>query len=370
MFAVSHLQKALTGVMILVFPATWSSSVDAQDTTLQGLRSTNEYAPARTRPPLSPHRGGHLLRRSGMHGGSSFLPGAPDRGDAGAGADDAGDGNTPFGNFWWIGATSTKTSGIPNSGVQATIEVIQEPPGVAGGCLSYWTSDVLDNLIWGQVGYSLCDIPNYPEYKRTAFFQVWDLSVGPEGEMLVDSETTELSLGLHNFSMYLQSGTTWAYAVDGNVFGTYDMKATTATKPNAIDTLCEEGDGVVAAFAPPKVKVPIAMEVLNNGVWESASSAISYNSAGLSGVVGQAQDTNLTNDQLIIGGNEPTLPDNTVLWSGTSLDGGVRGTSGLSRGNVARAARSSTQWACRCSGRATSPTSIRSNALGPARPGR
>ena len=231
------------------------------------------------------------------------------------------DANTPWGAFWWMGARSTTASAIPNSGVRATLEVVDAPP--ESGCLSYWTSDTLDNRMWGQVGYSMCTYPGYPVYARTAFFQVWDLSVPPDGELLLDVDTTDLSLGLHSFSMAQQSGTTWAYAVDGVVLGTYDMKSAVADEPAGVATLCEEGDGVAEAFVPPAVAAPVAMEVLGSAGWGPASTAQAYNLMGVSGVVGRLQDAGLASDQVIIGGAAPMLPNGTALWDGTSLDGGI-----------------------------------------------
>jgi MYXO-CTERM domain-containing protein len=65
------------------------------------------------------------------------------------------------------------------------------------------------------------------------------------------------------------------------------------------------------------------MEVLNGGVWSSAPEAEAINTAGVSGVTGHLQDMSLANDQLIIGGTRSALPTGSLLWSGTSTDGGL-----------------------------------------------
>jgi hypothetical protein len=65
------------------------------------------------------------------------------------------------------------------------------------------------------------------------------------------------------------------------------------------------------------------MEVLTGGQWEPATPAVVLNTAGISGVVGQLQDPTLTNDQIVIGGESPTLDSGVSLWNGTATDGGL-----------------------------------------------
>ncbi len=272
--------------------------------------SFDPSASRRMHHPRPRTRNGHRLRR--------FLLDHAGPGDAGE-----VDANTPFGDFWWIGATSTQTSAIPNNGVRMEATVVTAPAGAANGCFSVWTSDVLSNNMWGQIGYSACDIPGEAFFDLTAFFQVWDLNVGADGELLVDQETNDITPGLHAFAMYVQSGTTWAYAVDGNVMGLVDMGSATGDSPYGVATLSEEGDGVAAAFVPPSVEVPVAMEIMAGGTWGPATTAEVENTAGLSGVVGQLQDSTLADDQIVIGGSSPTLANYVPLWSGTVTDGGL-----------------------------------------------
>jgi hypothetical protein len=267
------------------------------------------HRPHPMRHPRPRVRNGHLVR--------NFLL---DHGDP---LHDPPDGNTPFGNFWWIGASSTQTSAIPNSGVQMETMVVTTPAAAAGGCFSVWTSDVLDNDMWGQIGFSACDDEGEPFYDLTSFFQVWNLAVGSDGELLIDQESDDITVGLHTFSMYVQSGTTWAYAVDGNVMGIADMGSATASAPSGVQTLSEEGDGVAAAFVPPSVPLPVAMEVRSGTTWGPATTAIIVNTAGLGGVVGNLQDSTLADDQIVIGGDSPTLSQDIPLWNGTVTDGGL-----------------------------------------------
>jgi MYXO-CTERM domain-containing protein len=236
---------------------------------------------------------------------------------------EADGGNTPFGNFWWIGASSTSTSAIPNSGVRMEADVITTPAAAAGGCFSVWTSDTLANQMWGQIGYSACNLPGEPFYDLTSFFQVWDLSIGPDGQLVVDQESSDITPGLHAFAMYVESGTTWVFAVDGNVMGAVDMGSTTADTPGGVSLLSEEGDGVAAPFAPPAVAVPVAMEVYTGGTWGPATTAVVVNTALLSGVAGHLQDPALADDQLVIGGSSPTLAAGVALWDGVVTDGGI-----------------------------------------------
>ena len=128
----------------------------------------------------------------------------------------------PTDSVWWVGAQSSDSSALPNTGVRSSIQVISDSSIAENDCLSFWIADGLTNNEWGQVGYYLCD-GDAP----TAFYQIWDLS----SDTILSGGTESVSAGTHVFSMYLQSGTTWAYALDGTVFGTYDMGASSRVQP-------------------------------------------------------------------------------------------------------------------------------------------
>ncbi len=248
----------------------------------------------------------------------------PDAGLEDAGEFDAGYGcDFEFGDcFWWIGSESSATSGLPNDGVRTTMSAVNYEPD--GGCFDCWTSEYLDNGYWGQVGFSACGYAPSSESNFTVFYQTWDADAG---ELLIDGESTFITEGLHTFTMNLDAGTKWDYSVDGTIFGSYDMGSAAAAGPYAISTVCEEGDGVAVAFVPPTISVPATMQVDNGGSWSAATEGLIYNSAGLSGVWGNLQDSKLANDQTVIGGTTPFLAQNTPLWngagSGALVDGGV-----------------------------------------------
>ena len=308
---------ALAGATFLFGSIGCSTHRRTEDT--EALRSppneaSRSAALDRIRHPRPPVSNGHHVR--------DFLHDQPLQGAS-------VDASNPFPDFWWIGAYSTDTSAIPNTGVQFSTQVVNTPAGATGGCFNVWTSDTLDNDMWGQVGFSACDEAGEPEYDSTAFYQIWNLAVGNGGELLVAANSSELTVGLHNFSMYVDSGTTWAFAVDGNVFGVYDMKSATADVKEGVSTLCEEGDGIDAAFVPPVLQMPITMEVRSSTglTWGPADQAQVFNTAKLSGVVGHLQMPALANDQIIVGGSTPAFDAGTLLWNGTSTEGGLPTTS-------------------------------------------
>jgi MYXO-CTERM domain-containing protein len=70
------------------------------------------------------------------------------------------------------------------------------------------------------------------------------------------------------------------------------------------------------------------METLQSGTWSAVSEAFLSNTAGISGVVGDLQDTTLAEDQMIIGGSAPYVDAAVLLWNGGSLEGGIGGDDG------------------------------------------
>ena len=245
--------------------------------------------------------------------------GPPDAGDD----LDAGTCDFEFGDcFWWIGSLSTDTSGLPNDGVRTTLSAVNLEPD--GGCFDCWTSEYLDNGYWGQVGFSACGFMPGSESNFTVFYQTWDADAGL---LLVDGESTVITQGLHTFAMNLDAGTKWDYSVDGTIFGSYDMGSAQAAGPYAISTVCEEGDGVTQAFVPPTISVPATMQVDNGGQWAATNAGLVYNTAGISGVVGNMQDATLADDQTVIGGSSTYLAPYTPLWtgngSGALVDAGI-----------------------------------------------
>src|SRR5271170_430012 len=170
----------------------------------------------------------------------------------------------PSDSVWWVGAQASDSSALPNTGVQTSIQVMTDSSLAANDCLSFWIADALTNNYWGQVGYYLCD-GDLP----VAFYQVWNLNTNT----ILVGGTQSVSAGVHTFSMYLQSGTTWAYALDGTVFGTYDMSASVSSSSYPVDAFSEEQ--AVSVFSFPTVTLS-SIQVMNSGVWVSVHSAKSY----------------------------------------------------------------------------------------------
>ncbi len=247
----------------------------------------------------------HRLHRLGPGGPQ----GAAQRGTCNCNSGFCGNGNCG----WWTGAQSTATSGIPNDGVRTVMDAVDFIPDA--GCFDCWTSEYTENGVWGQVGWSYCGPANQASF--TTFMQVWS----DAGIELVDQESSWITAGPHLFTMSLDAGTTWDYAIDGAIFASYDMGTATDDQPSSLETFCEEADGVVLAFNMPTTSVPVAMEVSNGGVWSPVDTGVSYESPGNpTGVAGHAQDGSLADNQIVIGGSTARLgaPNYQTLWSGTS----------------------------------------------------
>ena len=202
------------------------------------------------------------------------------------------------GSVWLVGAMSTDASALGNTGVRSTLQVINARPA---GSLAFWISDGLPNNVWGQVGYiSTGGAP-------VAFYQVWNLT----SNTILARGTTSIGTGNHTFSMYLQNGTTWAYAIDGSVFGTYDLGADSSSLTYPVYTLSEEQAN--ATFSFPAVNFSNAMQVLRSGTWNPVLSATSYGTGW--GIAGNLQNNKLGADQMVLGGDLAGIPQGTELWN-------------------------------------------------------
>ena len=201
-------------------------------------------------------------------------------------------------SVWWVGASSTDSSAVPNNGVRGTIQVISTP---VVGCLAFWVSDDLSNSNWGQVGYYICNAST-----PVAFYQIWNLN----SNTVLTTGSTSVSVGTHTFSMYLQSGTTWAYSLDGVVFGTYDMGASSSSSSYPVYVLSEEEANSIFTF--PTVTFPTALQVMKSESWNPVQTAKSYGTGW--GVAGATQGTGLQADQVTVGGSLAVLTQGTQLW--------------------------------------------------------
>jgi len=171
------------------------------------------------------------------------------------------------------------------------------------GPLFFWVSDALSNNMWGQVGYYL-----FNGVTPVAFYSVWNLT----SYTAVASGAATVPVGSHQFSMSLQAGTTWAFALDGSAFGTYNMAANVSSSSYPVYAVSEEYAS--APFPFSTVKFVVAMEVLRSGTWTPVKFASSYGTGW--GVQGALQNSNLTNDQIVISSSLPALAGGTALWNG------------------------------------------------------
>jgi hypothetical protein len=202
---------------------------------------------------------------------------------------------------WWVGAQSVNGSALPNTGVEAKIQVSSQ---YFSGCLSFWVSESeLSNGDWAQIGYFICSGST-----PVAFYQVWNMP----GNDVLTGATASISTGAHTFSAYVTSGTTWAFAIDGSVIGTYNMGSTqTTTSP--VYALSEQ-TSVSSPKAITQVEFYTALNVLRDGVWQPVTSATSYGNAW--GLAGNAQNSQLPLDSMLIGGATSSLSQGTPLWNG------------------------------------------------------
>lgn len=205
---------------------------------------------------------------------------------------------SPQGSTWWVGAYSTGSQALPNTGVRGQITVISyQTPNV----LDFWVSDDLSNDVWGQVGY-------YIENGATpvAFYQVWNLSA----HKILDEGVTPVTAGLHLFAMELQSGTTWAFSLDGRVFGTADMGSSQSSPSYPVYALSEEH--APRTFSFPTVTFGPALQVLRSGTWIDVAMAKSYGTAW--GVQGASQGASMTRGEIEVGTSLSPLSSGTQLW--------------------------------------------------------
>jgi len=220
-------------------------------------------------------------------------------------------------SFFYVGAfinANSDPSSVPNSGVQATIEVVSQQ---AIGCLSFWVDDAAVSNIWGQVGYYICNAS-----APVAFYQVWNLTTN----QVLTTGTTSVTNGYHQFSMHSQNaGNTWAYALDGNAFGTYNMGAGISSSTNGISAAVEEGY-VSSPYQPTQqVEFSPALQVMQSGIWYTVHLAYEpwgCGSNGMScwGIEGNLQNPALPSDTIVVGGNTSLVSTGTWLWNSGTPD--------------------------------------------------
>src|ERR1700722_652091 len=194
-------------------------------------------------------------------------------------------------SVWWVGGSSSDSSTLPNTGARFTVPVITFT--TANGSLSFWVAEGFTNGYWGQVGYYICDGST-----PISFYQIWNL--GPNtilagGAATAPNGAAIVPTGTPTYSMYLQSGTTWAYAVGGTVMGTYNMGESTTSSTYPVQAYSEEQSTSVYVFPATTLS---AIQVQNAGAWGGMTTAASYGSAY--GVQGNAQNSNLPKNEIIV----------------------------------------------------------------------
>jgi hypothetical protein len=151
--------------------------------------------------------------------------------------------------------TYNDSQALPNSGVEATIEVVAN-----NGVGSAWVSDTMSNNLWGQVGYD-----KNPNSKTGigAFFQVWDLNFYRITSM--NTKTIALQPGKHKFAMYSKGSTVWTFSVDGRSIGSFDMRTNTSVSVGGMPIYAE----VESCSAPTYPIGFSSINVLKSGIWQS-----------------------------------------------------------------------------------------------------
>jgi hypothetical protein len=256
---------------------------------------------------------------------------------------------------YWVGGESFSSAVLPNTGIQANIQVVSTE---VTGCLSYWVAETATSGVWGQVGYYICNGST-----PVGFYQIWK-----SGAVLVTG-TTSVSPGVHTFSMYSVGNGMWAFAMDGALIGTYNMGASIANctfafsdgscANNPVEVLSEEGY-VNGPWSPPQVEFS-QIQVQKLGVWASVPSTYEPYSCSSSdldscwGVQGNLQNHLIPDSALVTGGTVPAVPSGTTLWNGVS--GTTTTTSIASTTSTHSTATSSTSYSISSSSSSSSLTS-------------
>lgn len=207
---------------------------------------------------------------------------------------------------YWLGA---KSQGVTNSGIETTMQV-QSINVANGDCLSFWVSDSeFSNGYWGQIGWFSCS-----GSQIVAFYQIWDLN----NYSVITAGDTTASPGMHTFTMAVQTGTIWSFALDGSVFGIVDFKTNSLNLGYPIYVMSEEQ--APSPFVFPQQSFSTAMNVQVNGQWQPVSSASVYSAGGATwGIKGNSQDSTIPKNTLQMGDNLPNLGSNTQLWTNAAF---------------------------------------------------
>lgn len=210
------------------------------------------------------------------------------------------------GGYCWNGAAIRDKT---NQGIKTTVNVINLAPYTVNlNQISVWASEEMSSHdLWGQIGYI-----SFNGGQVLGFVSIWN---NTSGQMLGDWRNWAVSLGKHTFSMYLKSGTTWAFAMDGHVWMTYNMMSKTGGL--LIATLVEEYCSNGYSYQFPNIEFYNAISLLQSGAWHATSYGFSDSLGSITpayGAVGHLQDSVLKADQVIVGTSVKDTSYGTYLW--------------------------------------------------------
>jgi hypothetical protein len=204
---------------------------------------------------------------------------------------------------FYLGAEAAGVANPANTGVRSYIDV--QRFSVPVGCVAFWVSDDSAAGIWMQAGYYICDGST-----PIVFMQVWNMS--SYAVLYTNDMSTTPTVAQHQFTVSLQSGTTWVAAYDGTVIGTYNLQASASTASYPVFSTSEE-NGLTAPVSFPTVSFPFAIQAMVNGVWATPSAVQVYNSGANWGLQGLAQNPNLPGDSFVTGGSISTPANGSPL---------------------------------------------------------
>ena len=205
---------------------------------------------------------------------------------------------------WYGGAESLDSSALPNVGVRAVIDVVNQPNIPAGSYVLPWISDELSNGVWLQAGYYV-----QQGSAPMGFMQIWNLSSGN----ILQTKYPTVTIGPHTFSIYLKSGTTWDITYDGQEWTSYDAGTSVSSSDYPVYSLVEMQGSSVFPFNT--VDFPTAMQVQKTvgGSWAVVQTAAAYGSAY--GTQGQLQNNLLSPNSILVGTSIPMVLAGTTLWN-------------------------------------------------------
>lgn len=226
------------------------------------------------------------------------------------------------GKYWFVGAADAARSDINNNtGIRSTMSVTGQHP-TNGAVFASWISEpILTTGMWGQVGYYVADTGT--GYKEYPFYEVWNLTSDPNGPVGGSNITRPINPGNHTFSMYFTSGTSWSFAVDGKVLGSFDLGAPRYSAGyNPIIATVEQGQ----SNSGPQPLRPVlfsSLMVQKKGMWKQAGSAyanysaINANAANNTwGIQGSEQNGSFYPGEFEVGGNYRYPGSSSVqLWN-------------------------------------------------------